>query len=52
MTRPPDDNGGLVMTGEAEGGRGFLFTVVTRDVWAWNAENESTGVLERAEDEA
>lgn len=61
MTRPPDDNGGLVMTGEADGGRGFLRTGVgtlTRDVWAWNAENEGTSMdgvakgLERAAEDA
>lgn len=62
MTRPPDENdGSLVMTGEAEGGRGFLRTGVgtlTRDVWAWNAENEGTSMdgvakgLERAEEGA
>lgn len=61
MTRPPDDKGTLAMTGEAEGGRGFLRTEVgtlTREVWAWNAENEGTLTdgdakgLERAEDDA
>ena len=45
------------MTGEADGGRGFLRTGVdtlTRDVWAWNAEKEGTSMdgvakgLERA----
>lgn len=61
MTRPPEGKGSLVMTGEAEGGRGFLRTgegTLTLDVWAWNAENEGTlmdGIaegLERAPDDA
>lgn len=49
------------MTGEADEGRGFLRTgdgSLTRDVWAWNAENDGTlieGVannLERADEDA